>query len=559
MTRISFLLILVILSYVILRKKFIVNLVIGSLFYILFLSLHRHSILIPDSFVAYINYLLYPGTSLKPIRAFISYASTMVVLFCCIGFRNNIWFFRATIGITLAVCYTWANDFVISSVIGVILLLLFNRIKLIEIIKIILLSIAISFIFLSIISDFNYFQFIDYNFNGVRKDQWWYFTPYFHRVFSCKDLLYLLYNDHDDLFPNKYNNLYSIALTIILFISYIYTKNVKYGACVVLLVVNFLGGAISTIGGHLSNLYFYNFAICAFLVTFFICVDKIILISTKYITSIKKCKTFSILFITVICVMLSYLCLMTNSRNNLLIANNEDYVYVDSFGGYLSKEYSRYLDFVRTNLNNKKFVEEFYGLASAYFNIKPLWKVDSVIHVLGSKLRTDSLKAIDSVDYAITTRRIADESYQSWTFTENYWFYKTILQNFKPVFYGPLTIVWQRTNYNGVKLESSNCVLKKDSFVIDDKRKGFYEVSIGYEVPSLRTLLLLQNNISYFGFMNASLDINSSYMEFPIYFDGKNNVFKSLVLPKSNKSKVKLFSCTAKFYNVTNSRLFKFN
>lgn len=257
--------------------------------------------------------------------------------------------------------------------------------------------------------------------------------------------------------------------------------------------------------------------------------------------------------------MMSYLCLMTNSRNNLLIANNEDYVYVDSFGGYLSKEYSRYLDFVRTNLNNKKFVEEFYGLASAYFNIKPLWKVDSVIHVLGSKLRTDSLKAIDSVDYAITTRRIADESYQSWTFTENYWFYKTILQNFKPVFYGPLTIVWQRTNYNGVKLESSNCVLKKDSFVIDDKRKGFYEVSIGYEVPSLRTLLLLQNNISYFGFMNASLDINSSYMEFSIYFDGKNNVFKSLVLPKSNKSKVKLFSCTAKFYNVTNSSLFKFN
>ena len=265
--------------------------------------------------------------------------------------------------------------------------------------------------------------------------------------------------------------------------------------------------------------------------------------------------------ILIICVSIILSGVRYNHRINKFINSHAGFTYVDSFGGYLSNEYSEYIDFVKVNLKNQKFVEEYYGLASAYLNVKPVWKVDSVIHVLGNKLRLDSERKIDSVDYVITTRRLSEDSWQSWSFTQNYWFYKKVLQEFKPVYHGPLTIIWKRYKDNGVSLSKSNCTVNQNSksYMINDSRKGFYDVKLTYKIHSSRILLLAQNNISRYGNFFASLDTVASSMKIPVFYDGKSNSFEIMILPFKKRSTVELVKCEAIFYNATSDSIFYFN
>lgn len=561
MTRFSFLLILVILSSIILRKKFYINLAIGSIFYLFVLKV-AFSNIIPEFITSYLCYLLDPGNSLKPIRAFISYLSLFSVAWICYHCKRKVLLYRISISSVMLICFTWSNDYSLPSLLGVLLVLVLNRVKLSEIIKIILIFVLISLVFLSLISDFNYHSFIDYNFNGVRKDQWWYFIPYGDRVFFLTDLVNVILVKTDNGF---YCNLYPLILTIILSISYFFSKNLKYGYCSVLLLVNFLGGAIASVGGHLTHYYFFNFVICSYLITLYL---AMYIISSFIISKLEKrqleIKYFDIAIvciILIICVSIILSGVRYNHRINKFINSHAGFTYVDSFGGYLSNEYSEYIDFVKVNLKNQKFVEEYYGLASAYLNVKPVWKVDSVIHVLGNKLRLDSERKIDSVDYVITTRRLSEDSWQSWSFTQNYWFYKKVLQEFKPVYHGPLTIIWKRYKDNGVSLSKSNCTVNQNSksYMINDSRKGFYDVKLTYKIHSSRILLLAQNNISRYGNFFASLDTVASSMKIPVFYDGKSNSFEIMILPFKKRSTVELVKCEAIFYNATSDSIFYFN
>ena len=559
MTRISFFLILVILSYIIFKRKWWINIAIGALFYIVLANV-CYSNLVTGTIKEYLQYLLEPGNSLKPIRAFLSYLSLFVVAFSCSHLRDKVWLFRFVISIVFLVCFTWSNDYGIPSIFGVLLVLLFNKVKISEIIKIALLFIIISFVILSLISDFSYFAYIDYNFNGVRKDQWWYFAPYNNRVFSLKDLKYLIFMKDNS---NFLCNLYPIFLSIILLASYFITKNIKWGYCAILLLINFLGGSIASVGGHISYEYFFNFIICSYLISLFIVINKVISICCKENKILAKKYVYIILVFVLLLV--NIVIIYQNTRTfrhiNKFISNQTEFSYIDSYDGYLSNEYIDYLAFVKDNLKNHNFVEEYYGLASAYFNIKPLWKVDSVIHVLGNKLRADSSNVLNSVDYVITSRYVSGGTWVLWSFTQNYWFYKKVLQEFKPVFYGPQTIIWKRDKDNGVVLNNSNCSVtpNQEGFMINDSRKGFYEIKLTYQIHSSRLLLMAKNNISTWGGNAASLNTVASSMEIPVYFDGKNNRFKTIVYPHKRRSAVNLSKCEAKFYNVKDSKLLDFN
>ena len=125
------------------------------------------------------------------------------------------------------------------------------------------------------------------------------------------------------------------------------------------------------------------------------------------------------------------------------VKSDEHWFYDDSLGGYLNAyDWKPYIDFLDQN-RDKSFLEEYWGIASAYLHRHTDWKVDSVIHAF-NKTREECKQRIQDKDYIITSSISSDWTF--WNLAQNYWFYEEVFHNYDFCFSVANSIfVWKKT------------------------------------------------------------------------------------------------------------------
>ena len=298
-----------------------------------------------------------------------------------------------------------------------------------------------------------------------------------------------------------------------------------------------MGGATASIGGHIGG-YFAGFYYWGAMTTIiFLC--KIGSLALKEWSSIVRLSFFGFLaFISAIFLING---VGVYEHNIIQAKANKAKFFVPELGGYLGVEWREYLDLAKRS-KGTEVIEEYWGLFSAIRKSFPPWPVDSVIHALGDQ-RLTAEKFLDTADLIVTTNEDGFPHWISWNISQNYWFYRPLLREWTPFFYSPLTIVWKKSKPNLNAVEVPCSIIDGNSIQVKTSQPGLLEVTVRYDPPINRSLLLLTNNFSFSpvsdGFI--SLDVNKNYAMIPAYAMVSGiNTFKARDYP------ARFISCGAK-------------
>jgi hypothetical protein len=377
--------------------------------------------------------LITPGNSLRPLRAFAPWLLVIAIYYVHkrIGHRVSgdllIGFF---IGLIFGL---WSNDYaLLTALLGfVFYIILINRSSH-SFRKIVYSLVSLSFTICTIAAvqlgngwDESYLK---YNFIDVRGDQYWYFGPWSDdsRINNALDLINQL-NAERVILP-------LIFLFAISFLAFRKKSN-ELLALSLIGISLFLGGCVSTIGGHTYN-YFSPFKLWGLLIAialFFFCSVKAMTMWTKSPVKQRWVTSYIKAFIGLLAV---FGLLETNQTWS--IANeaklNQAIVWDDRLGGYLPTEYLPKGDFIESEI----LVEEYWGLLSTLGKTGRNSKTDSVIHALGSQ-RPQFIKDLkkDGVSVITSSKEIGE--WFTWNLSSNWWFYRPLFENFDPIFQSPIT------------------------------------------------------------------------------------------------------------------------
>jgi hypothetical protein len=233
--------------------------------------------------------------------------------------------------------------------------------------------------------------------------------------------------------------------------------------------------------------------------------------------------------------------------------------FVPELGGYLTKDWEKYIILARNSHETHVF-EEYWGLWSAIGKTFSSWKVDSVIHALGST-REAAARQLQNADIIISTRYSTDPVWQPWNFSQNYWFYENLLRDWSPSVLSPTTIVWRKNNTQRV-LESVDCSFSNinQSLLLNTRISGFYEVDIQYSVSGNgRFLVMLKNNISFGSDANGYISINPkiTQLKFPVYVEKAGDVNLDAKIIGNTDVTFNIKSCTAKQIPIIDDEVFR--
>lgn len=523
-------------------KRAISSFIAGSFFInvLIALKIFFPNIVIPQE----INWALEPGNSLRPLRAFLPYLVALTGILISAS-RSYIKLSAnqkyISFGIFIGLISVWSNDFALPTasltILGVIILPKISRRRKASGVLYFIGSSIVSSILLFIITTRGHaINFLKYNFIDVAHDQWWYFAPYGNttRIMSPLETWKLF--SMENYFP-------SLVLITLFFI---YIKNPKKNIATLLWIgiVLFSGGSLASIGGHLGGYFggFFFWGICvSFIWIIRLSKEKVqLLLSPRFIT---KLSISSSIFLA-----LNYGFFTISAISNFYdkqydLANNRSFFYIEELGGYLPIEWSDYVNFAKKD--DSSAYEEYWGIWSAIRKSTPPYPVDAVIHALGNTRDIVQKKiANNEPGYYITTKASFSPDWQPWNLSQNYWFYKPILEKYSPIAYSPATIVWKRNDKLNMMKNKIDCVVNKDrtSFSLISPERGFYELTIEYSVNSSgRILLLVENNISFASdsFGKVSLDPILTRSTFPVYVtQSKTSSFSSIIQPKNKAQQV---------------------
>ena len=170
--------------------------------------------------------------------------------------------------------------------------------------------------------------------------------------------------------------------------------------------------------------------------------------------------------------------------------------YVAELGGYLGSEWKDYIGLARRT-GAQPAVEEYWGVWSATRRQFSSWPVNSVIHALG-RTREIARTALGSAELVVTTRNSASPEWQSWSFSQNFWFYDQLLRGWEPQAMSPTTVLWRKSGAASVGSERRDRVPAGSdglSIVLFPTAAGLYRVQMDYDLARAgRNLLLVRNN-----------------------------------------------------------------
>ncbi|RRJ62202.1 hypothetical protein EHV15_03995 [Paenibacillus oralis] len=384
-----------------------------------------------------INFLYYvfPGVSLRMQRAFLPFFIALLFLLLDkrIKWLDNEIIRVGLLGLLSGSCLLWSNDYGISVCLAISYIFFLTKFHLnLTFMKQFLIYILGAFlgaVFLVLLFTWgNLYNWIDYNFFGVAKDQFW----YYERNATSK---FLVLTD----LPINFEIVCGILMS--LFLSYKVRKGKATKKEILLLLVmlsTLLAGYAYAIGSLKEGQFI------PFYLIFYISVFSIIL---NYIKSIhfinKKLAVFIKIFIPIM--VLFFLVPKISISINQLHENRG--VYVKELGGNLS-QYGESLQLVA-----KYFVSDgelFSTYSSALDVMSDKFQpsgIDYLIHVLGDQYREKYLKSFhENRPRYVTTIREDYTQWEYWVKRENWFFYREFLKNYKPIAVTEYNILWEKTN-----------------------------------------------------------------------------------------------------------------
>ena len=134
------------------------------------------------------------------------------------------------------------------------------------------------------------------------------------------------------------------------------------------------------------------------------------------------------------------------------------------------------------------------------------------------------MDAINNAQIIIVTKNEMSVTWQPWNISQNYWFYKSVLEGWEIVAESPTSIVFERRRGVGPGWQSIGCSVSADHriIIVDTHITGFYEINLHYKYEGQsRTLIFIQNNISFAANSGGyiSLNPNKNNTIFPVYAD----------------------------------------
>jgi hypothetical protein len=533
--------------HIILGKAPLRSFAIGSLvvmvsWYISRLALSPSELLTP---------FLRPGHSMRPIRASLPYvAGWLFIALRVSGFGRHIQTFLYSL--VLGACLLWSNDYALPTALvfgigwafyvytshpysfnsiypGLANKFPFGFLRLGFLSRVILvfgLSLISYLIFLTILTKGHPIQFFKHNYFDIRSDQWWYFLPYepHTRIFNLIDMpkIFLMSGNRSRLL--FFLGISPFLLLIIQFrANLIASLGPNFLVFVLTGITLLFGGLLSCIGGHYEHGYISYFAFWGLsssaivLSSFFrnICDAGLGFYSQRRrIVAVFGLAVVPLLFGGV----LIEAAKAVAHRRQLF--DRPDYTYVSLVGGFMPKEYLKVFESIRPFVRRGGVQEEYFGLASAYFGSRGRYPVDSLIHLLGT-LRKNN-KSIALPEIVIVTNPTYSQ-WQSWSMSQNWWFYKKILGSYELFRSLPTIDVYKRKvgalPVATQKVVGCSWVPSDFSLVLDaDAPPGLYSVSIKYTPMKGRGLILIENFISIpaYALGYVSIDPLAGASEFPV-------------------------------------------
>lgn len=483
-----------------------------------------------------------PGNSLKPIRAFLPY---MAIAFLAIPLGKNciVRFFLR--GMFCGAILLWSNDFALitAALFSALMIPLAAREKSINLKCIItytaaLLTSAITLYFLT--TSGHPIELLKYNFMDVAKDQWWYFGFYGEaaRIYNFGQITRLFASD----------NYLPTAILLAASAFAVIRKNGSIALVAWIGLALFAGGAVASIGGHLSGYMgpFYFWGIWVLIITALSIARKAYRARDQF----ELATTLGAVTISISALAISF----TAYESALSSAkHNPKMFYSPELGGYLSNEWKDYIELAK-NSKAPIVIEEYWGLLSATRKSFSGWPVDSVIHALGG-VRGIASERLKHADIATSTRNSLSDEWQSWGLSQNYWFYKELIENFTPYATSPNTLIWKRkdANFSDTNTDTDTACTYTNAetsiIKVNNNKKGFYEVTMEYEFSSPgRFLTMVKNNISFAANAQGyvSFDPAGTLVTFPAYLkEGSAPLDVTLIGTSTRTFSIK--SCSAKF------------
>jgi hypothetical protein len=491
-----------------------------------------------------------PGNSLRPIRAF-SIWITVLVLFLLSARISSIRKANLVSGSFIALIGTlWSNDYALVAMIVGFAIVLSSKLKSKKICKSCFIEIVGSFI--AVLTVILYIfnangwrnSFFAYNYLDVRLDQFWYFGPWGNqfRILDFQDFLTYFWKD-GLMFPG--------VVLLVLLVRVVYLKQLKDISLLMIGLGLFLGGSLATIGGHIY-IYYHPFKLWGFLVA---CNFVLLAIHRKMsATSRQKAKReiekdlkipSRLVCVTLICILFQ----VTNTflKEQQLASANENYSYHEKFGGFLDKNFVP--EDLPSKIEQRDFLEEYYGLESAMYGFKQVNKVDSVIHALG-KQRLDFQKSILLKPGRVITSSPEVGDWFAWNISANWWFYRVLFTDYSAELNTPLTLKWVRKDR--IEWPAVDCVVKDMGRAIEIKPtdNDFYEVELRYKngKSGQREFSMIQNNLNIVQSPGAylALDPGQKTQSFPVAGFAAVTKLKLVDVGKSSTAVTKITSCNAK-------------
>jgi len=471
--------------------------------------------------IGILSFFLGPGNSLRPVRSIIP---VVVSLFLYLIARSNLKPFKKAVlfGLSTGLAAIWSNDFSVVTMglsVGFVAIIIFSDNMQLKWQRF---TVFISFATLSglslllVFTGGNPITHFEYNFRDVRGDQWWYFGPYFNRYLS-DDWILRLFREVG------YLPFFILVLLLLASISE-FRKNLRFAAFIGLAL--FGGGLVASLGGHLSGGYFSAFRYWAFAVITIILIQTVIQLISRLDFSIKSGNLPFFSFLALVSILVTAMQWDVLQRTNETVAKDDQLFFSSQLGGYLPIEWRGYID-LATRDEDLSVVEEYWGIWSSINKQPSLWRVDSVIHALG-KERQVSKASLPSAERIITTKSLFS-GWQPWSLGQNYWFYKELFLNWKPIHEGPNTIVWgkltESRNFTPITCEvidvGTTEKITDFRLEVSEGESGFYSVQLKFaEALNTRDLVMAQTNIRTpvsNGFV--SIDPKEQLVEFPVYLD----------------------------------------
>lgn len=496
----------------------------------------------------WLSVCLWPGNSLRPLRAAIVYAA--MALFLLIHRRVTTPTRRfAAYGLLAGVTMLWSNDYAIvtAGTLGLLVLLELRREQSGRI-KLALLYgttwLGAWLLLLTLSTAGHPLQQLAYNFRDVAPDQWWYFAPYreVSRIFHWYELpLYIV----------KEVPFALVALTVVLAIAR-ETRRIEH---LLLGAVGFAlmaGASVATYGGH-KDAYFFAFRMWGFVTAIIAGVRVVAWLIGRPLERRPRLVPVGTALAALASVVIVHQAVRTARAVSLARAEaprDAARFAVPELGGYLPTTWREYIELARRT-PTRAVVEEYWGIWSALHRIISPWPVDSVIHALGRQ-REVARAMLPAAEVIITTRPRMSPQWQPWNVSENYWFYEELIYRRQQVAQSPNTMVFMRGGTPPVD-PPVDCRIDAaaGAVMVTPQRAGFVEITLDYAYDGpRRSLLMAANNyVRTAGLEPAgylSLDPRATRAQYPAYLpDVRPYTLPVFSVPSDSPQPV-LRGCTAR-------------